>query len=296
MWYNAPSIKKARLIIESHLDTMSGFADQIAFFGGSFTGIDKNRQNEYLALAEEYIKKGLVKSVRLSTRPDCIDDDTVLRLISFGVKNIELGAQSMDDNVLKRVNRGHSVKDVEKASEIIKKHGAVLGLQMMTGLPGDSAAGSLKTAIHFMKLGAEETRIYPTIVIKGTELDNMYKEGSYVPQTIEEAVSLCAELYTFFSKNGIKILRIGLPDSSELKNTYSSGPYHPSFGELVISRVYRNKIERMVGERKNLVLRANPKLISKIKGNKRCNIEYFKNKGIEISVITDKSETDCSVI
>lgn len=291
-----PTVGEAREIIENHLATMNGFAEQIAFFGGSFTGISKEKQNEYLALAEEYIKKRCVRSIRLSTRPDYIDSETVKRLLSYGVKNIELGAQSMDNCVLKAANRGHSAEDVERASEIILNGGAVLGLQMMTGLPLDTDEADMLTAQKFHELGARETRIYPTIVISGTRLDEMRREGIYHAQSLEQAVEICARLYAYFTEKNIKILRIGLPDSEKLKSTMTGGPYHPAFGELVISRVVRNDILRQAEGRNEIVVRANPRFISKINGNKKCNADYFKSQGIAFKVIPDSSVETYGII
>ena len=155
----APKAEETVKIIEEHLGTMGNKAAQIAFFGGSFTGIDEGKQNEYLSVAEKYIKSGQIESIRLSTRPDYITAETVKRLASYGVRNIELGAQSMDEEVLRLSKRGHTVQAVETASEIITSEGISLGLQMMTGLPGDSEEKCLNTAKRFKELGAEETRI-----------------------------------------------------------------------------------------------------------------------------------------
>ena len=285
----APSLLDARLIIEQYLENGTKKADQIAFFGGSFTGISKEKQNEYLSLANEYIKKGLVRSIRLSTRPDYISEDTVKRLVSFGVKNIELGAQSMDEEVLLASNRGHSSFDVEKASEIILKGGATLGLQMMTGLPHDNMEKCMYTARRFIELGAKESRIYPTVVLRGTKLAHMYENGEYMPQGVEEAVEISARVYRLFKESSVKVLRIGLPDSSELKGNYIAGAYHPALGELVISRDIRNQIEESLDGKNEAQIRVNPKFISKVNGNKRCNIEYFKRKGIKITIAEDSS-------
>ncbi|MBQ8391300.1 MAG: radical SAM protein [Clostridia bacterium] len=292
---SAPSLDDARLIIEQYLENGTKKADQIAFFGGSFTGISALKQNEYLSLANEYIKKGLVGSIRLSTRPDYISEDTVKRLISFGVKNIELGAQSMDEEVLRASNRGHSGYDVEKASEIILKCGAILGLQMMTGLPLDNMEKCLYTAQRFCELGAKESRIYPTVVLRGTKLAQMYADGEYTPQSVEEAVAVSARVYRLFKESGITVLRIGLPDSAELRENYIAGAYHPSLGELVMSRDIRNRIEESLCGKKEAEIRVNPKFISKVNGNKRCNIEYFKNKGIKIAILEDSSVDEYAI-
>ena len=282
-----PDISQARETIEDHLSSGTKKATQIAFFGGSFTGIDVKKQNEYLSLALEYIKAGLVDSIRLSTRPDYIDSETVKRLISYGVTNIELGAQSMDDEVLFASRRGHLARDVEKAAEIITKNEVTLGLQMMTGLPLDSEEKCLYTARSFKELGARETRIYPTVVLDGTLLAKMYENGEYVPQSLEEAVSVSAKLYRYFKENGIEILRIGLPDSNELRENYIAGAYHPSLGEMVISRDIRNRLEEEIKDDAEIFV--NPRFISKFNGNRKCNIEYFKEKGIKLSVIPDES-------
>ena len=290
-----PSIADAEKIINDHLETMNGFAEQIAFFGGSFTGIDIDLQNQYLSLAKKYIDKKCVGSIRLSTRPDYIDNETVKRLISYGVKNIELGAQSMSDDVLFASNRGHNALQVEKASEIINKNGVVLGLQMMTGLVLDTDEKSMMTAKKFIGLGANETRIYPTIVLKNTLLESFYNDGRYTPQTVEEAVDICAKLYECFEKNGVKVLRIGLPDSVSLKENYVAGPYHPSFGELVISRRIRNEIEKLSQGKKEVSVTANKRYISRIIGNKRSNVAYFKNKGITLVVKEDENTDSYTV-
>lgn len=284
---SAPTREDAVRIIENHLSSQGGIAEQIAFFGGSFTGIDKDRQDMYLALAYEYVKKGMVRSIRLSTRPDYIDSETVKRLISFGVQNIELGAQSMCDDVLVAAKRGHNAKDVEKAAEVINSLGATLGLQMMTGLPGDTPEKCMYTAQRFKELGAKETRIYPTVVLSETYLAEMTKRGEYTPQSVEDAVEISAKLYRYFKENGIEILRIGLPDGEELRQNYIAGAYHPALGEMVISRYIRNLIEEKYKGEKEITLQINPRYVSKVVGNRRCNIEYFKEKGITLNIIPD---------
>ena len=282
---SAPDINQAQKTIEEHLSSGKKAA-QIAFFGGSFTGIDVKKQNEYLSLAQKYIISGAVESIRLSTRPDYIDGETVKRLVSYGVKNIELGAQSMDEEVLIASGRGHSAYDVEKAAEIISDSNVVLGLQMMTGLPCDTPEKCMYTARRFKELGAKETRIYPTVVLRGTLLAAMYENGEYIPQSVEQAVDISAKLYRYFKDNCIEILRIGLPDSSDLRENYLAGAYHPSLGEMVISRDIRNTIE-MLSAGSQLNIRVNPRFISKVNGNRRCNIEYFRQKGIRLNVISD---------
>ncbi len=291
----APTQEEVHTIIRAHLAQNEGKAQQIAFFGGSFTGIEKERRQMYLETAYEYIEKGVVDSIRLSTRPDYIDEEIIRELLSYKVANIELGAQSMDEDVLIASKRGHSARDVEKAAEIINKSGITLGLQMMTGLPKDSYEKCLYTARRFKELGAKETRIYPTVVLRGTYLARMYECGEYSPQSVEDAVEISAKLYSFFNDNAIKILRIGLPDSSELRENFVAGAYHPALGEMVISRDIRNMIEQRARGKNTVNLRVNPCFISKLNGNKRCNIHYFKEKGITLNV-TVTSEVESIVM
>lgn len=292
---SAPGIDEARNTIEEYLSAGKK-ADQIAFFGGSFTGIDIEKQNEYLSLAQEYIQKGSVKSIRLSTRPDYISNETVKRLIFYGVKNIELGAQSMDENVLRLAKRGHSTTAVEKAADIINESGAVLGLQMMTGLPGDTPEKCLYTARRFLDLGAKETRIYPTVVLQGTYLETMLKNGEYVPQSVEDAVEISAKLYRFFLDCDIKVLRIGLPDSKELKESFIAGAYHPSLGELVMSRDIRNRVEAEISGKSEATISVNPAALSKFNGNRKCNIEYFSKKGVKLNVLIDNTVEEFCIL
>ena len=288
----APTEEEVHRIIREHLTQNGIVAEQIAFFGGSFTGIEENRRQMYLETAYEYVKQGMVKSIRISTRPDYINDEIIKELLRYEVKNVELGAQSMDNDVLIASKRGHSAEDVEKAAHIINDCGITLGLQMMTGLPLDSYEKCLYTARRFKELGAKETRIYPTVVLKGTHLAKMYESGEYSAQSVEDAVEISAKLYKFFNENRIKILRIGLPDSSELRENYIAGAYHPSLGEMVISRDVRNMIEEYAKGKKSVNLRVNPRFVSKLNGNKRCNILYFKEKGITLNVTVTSDVAD----
>lgn len=282
----APSIEEARRTIEAYLSGGRRGNSTIAFFGGSFTAIDPAVQGEYLALAKEYRDKGLVDGIRLSTRPDCISDEILSMLAEYGVTNIELGAQSMDDCVLKAANRGHDRSQVCRASELIRNHGFILGLQMMTGLPLDTPETAMATARSFVELGADETRIYPTLVMEGTALAQLFKRGEYRPQTLEEATSLGAELYAVFRQVGVKVLRIGLSYSEELSSGCIAGPCHAAIGELVKGRYVRNQLESLV-ENGILRVRAPKTAISKILGNKRCNADYFARLGVSLTVETD---------
>jgi histone acetyltransferase (RNA polymerase elongator complex component) len=237
-----PSVEEVKEIVKQHLKTISSGTDvEIAFFGGSFTGLDAKQQINYLTAVQPFLKAGSVLSIRCSTRPDYISDESVERLRQFGVNMIELGAQSFDEDVLLQSNRGHSVRDIHHAIAILKRQKMPFGLQMMIGLPGDTSEKAFYTAQEIVRLGAVNTRIYPCLVIKNTMLEQRYLEGSYRPQELSEAVALCAQLVTFFEQHKIKILRVGLhrTEGFDSKTTLVDGPYHPSFNELVESHIWR---------------------------------------------------------
>ena len=252
---------------------------EIAFFGGSFTVIDRAFRIELLQAAGEYVKNGDVCGIRISTRPDAIDCDILAELKEYGVTAIELGAQSMDNEVLRINRRGHSREAVVKASKLIKAHGFSLGLQMMTGLYGDSNQKAVNTAWDLAELSPDTVRIYPTIVLEGTYLCELYRKGEYTPQTVEEAVELCCKIIPIFKNRDIRIIRLGLHSIDEM--AYVAGPWHPAFGELVESGTYRLLAEGMLKNHKkgNYSLYVNEKEISKLVGQHRSNLEHFKKLG-----------------
>lgn len=215
---------------------------EIGFFGGNFTGIDTDLQKTFLDEAQKFVDAGSVNAIRLSTRPDYIDDQRLSLLQKYSVKTIELGAQSMDDEVLLSSGRGHTSDDVAKASLLIKSKGFTLGLQMMIGLPGDTLEKSIITAKKIIGSGATETRIYPLLVIKGTEIEKFYKSGIYKPLSLDEAVRWTKEIYKLFDDEGVKILRIGLhPSEGFLTGTsFVAGPFHQSFKELVLTEIWND--------------------------------------------------------
>ena len=211
---------------------------EIAFFGGSFTAIDRQYMLELLTAAKPFT--GVFKGIRISTRPDCIDDEVLALLKEYGVTSIELGAQSMDNSVLELNNRGHKAEDVVNASKRIKEFGFSLGLQMMTGLYGATPEKDLATAKKIIELKPDTVRIYPTVVMKNTDLAEYYLNGSFVPYTLEESVSLCSTLILLFAKADIKIIRLGLHYSDSLVKNSLDGNYHPAFKELCESRILYN--------------------------------------------------------
>jgi len=266
-------------IIENHLATIPRDSEtEIGFFGGNFTGIEPEVQQSYLEIAEKYIKAGEVKSIRLSTRPDYIDRERLTFLKKFTVTTIELGAQSLDDEVLQLSGRGHTVKDVEAASKLIRERGFSLGLQMMVGLPGDTPEKSIATAHRIVELGASCTRIYPTLVIRDTQLEKMYLAGKYIPLTLDEAVETTALLAGIFEEAGIKILRIGLHPSEGLLGGESlvAGPFHVAFGELVSTmqwaKIFRQKLAGITPDKSSsLLVEVAPGQLNAAVGHKAAN-------------------------
>lgn len=243
-----PAPADVKIIIDRHLQTIpkNGSVIELGFFGGSFTGLPLQIQGNYLKQVAPYLEQGVIKGIRLSTRPDFIKEDVLKLLKEYGVTTIELGAQSFDDEVLKASGRGHTSRQIVEASEMIVNSGFRLGLQMMTGLPGDSLDKTINTAESIVKCGAVETRIYPVLVIKDTALELMYNQGKYTPLLLEETVYRCAEAFRIFEKNSITILRMGLHPSEGLidKTSLIAGPFHVSFKELVLTELWRQELER----------------------------------------------------
>ena len=271
-------------IIDSHL---SSFKEEnrfveVAFFGGNFTGLPLQMQNDYLDAVQPYLDKGLINGIRCSTRPDYITQQRVREIKHLGMLNIELGAQSTDNEVLKHCKRGHSFEDIAEASQIILSEGITLGLQMMIGLPSSSEATDMQTAQDIVRLGAKETRIYPCIVVKDTELEIMHNSGEYQALTIEDAVRRSAKLYSYFTKNDVKVLRIGLHTSDELDSTaYVAGPYHKNFAEMVFSHIWKEKLKNIKTESKNIIINVPESQINHAigwkGGNKKILSERFDN-------------------
>ncbi|MDD4575699.1 MAG: radical SAM protein [Bacteroidales bacterium] len=241
-----PSINEAKKTIETWLSSIdkSQTYVEIAFFGGNFLGLPESKQFEYLSLAQNYIDQGIVDSIRFSTRPDTISESSLSNLSPFSVKNIEIGVQSMNDEVLNLAGRGHTAKDSIKAAKLINKMGYQLGMQMMVGLPGDDDEKSLQTAQKIVECKTVQTRIYPVLVLKNTELADLFIAKKYNPLSIEAAIDRCIPIVEIFNQNKIKILKLGLHPSESFTSDKEllAGPYHPSFYQLVLSKIWRNKI------------------------------------------------------
>ncbi|MBR3148732.1 MAG: radical SAM protein [Eubacterium sp.] len=255
---------------------------EIAFFGGSFTAIDRDYMISLLSAAAEYVDGKRVKGIRISTRPDCIDGEILDILKKYGVSSIELGAQSMDDEVLKANLRGHTASDVENASRMIKEYGFELGLQMMTGLYLDTDEKAIETAKKLTALKPDTVRIYPTVVLKGTYLAELFDKEMYKPQTVDDAAALCTKRLPIFEKAGVRVIRLGLHASEDIKKNMVAGAYHDSFGEIVQSRFMLNKV--LAYPPGNYEIKVNPKSLSKLKGQQKRNIYFLIEEGYNIKI------------
>jgi histone acetyltransferase (RNA polymerase elongator complex component) len=280
----APTPDDVKKSVETALKRKN-FEYEIAFFGGSFTAIDRTYMISLLDVAYPYVKSGQVNGIRISTRPDCIDDEILKLLKSYGVTSIELGAQSMDDEVLEANRRGHTAQDVVNASKLIKSYGFELGLQMMTGLYMDTEQKAIATAQSIIDLAPATVRIYPTVVLKDTYLAELYKKEIYKPLNAYDSAELCAKLVPMFENAGIKIIRLGLHSSEDIKKNMLAGGFHDSFGELVKSRLIVEKILALPP--KDYQVYVNPKSLSKLKGNNKSNIYLLMERGYNIKIITD---------
>lgn len=244
-----PTIDFIHDTIEKYLTTVQKNSRvEIAFFGGNFTGIDMENQEKLLKTVQPYLVKNRVHAIRISTRPDYINPNILKLLKFYGVKNIELGAQSLDEEVLQLSGRGHLVQDIEKASKIILASGFHLGLQMMIGLPGDSRDKSIQTAKKIIELGANETRVYPALVIPETKMSKMYLEKKYSPLSISEAINWLADLIPLFNDAGVKILRVGLHPSEGFSsgNDLLAGPFHVNLKEMALTEIWRRKFRSIL--------------------------------------------------
>ena len=260
----------------------AGGKRQLAFYGGSFTAIPVVQQEALLAVAKCYLDRGDINSIRLSTRPDAIDHEVLNRLRFFGVETIELGAQSLDDEVLMLSGRGHTAEDVENASRLIKSRGFKLILQMMTGLPGDTPEKDIETAKKIIALKPDGVRIYPTVIVRDTALFDMWQAGSYHEHTVDTAVQVCAELLPLFEAAGIPVIRLGLNPTDDLSGgDAAGGAYHPALGELVKSHIMLRQAEPLfagIEPGHRVTLEVGRGKNSQMVGQKRSNILYLKEK------------------
>lgn len=266
---------------------------EIAFFGGSFTAIERSYMLSLLQSAKPYIDKGLFKGIRISTRPDCIDKEVLSLLKEYGVTSIELGCQSMSDRVLALNERGHASGAVINASRLIKDFGFELGVQMMTGLYGDTDEQAVETAEKLIALKPDTARIYPTIVLEGTKLAALYKSGEYKPQTLGEAVSLCSRLLKMFADAQIPVIRLGLHSGGNVEEGYLAGAYHPAFRELCESEIYLknvlSELEKGNIQSGEIEITVGSKYVSQLVGQGKSNIKLLAEKGYKAKIIQSES-------
>lgn len=286
---SAPTAEQVRAVLEEQAEHLAqiGMSAEIAFFGGSFTAVPRGYMLELLDTARAAVERfPCYSGIRCSTRPDCVDAEIVDILKSYGVTAVELGAQSMNDEVLSANDRGHTAEDVRRASALIKQSGIELGLQMMTGLYSDTPEFCLDTADEFIKLSPGTVRIYPTVILKNTRLGELFESGGYKSFKFDETVDLCAELLKKFTGNGIKVIRLGLHASPDVEREMLGGVYHPALREIVESRIVLGELtERLKAFPKgDYTIFTDKKNISRTVGQKRENVRRLSALGYNIDV------------
>ncbi|MCL2637067.1 MAG: radical SAM protein [Oscillospiraceae bacterium] len=300
---NSVTANDVREVLENYAVSLKqrNLTAQIGFFGGTFTALEWDYREELLRTANEYLKKEskIFTGIRCSTRPDYIDEKVLSQLKNYGVNAVELGVQSMDEEVLSLNNRRHTSEDVRKSAMLIKQFGFELGVQMMTGLLGDTPEKSLYTADELIALKPDTVRIYPAVILKGTMLGDLFERGEYETFTLEETVELCAEIYKRFTEKNIKIIRLGLNISSkdeEKKRNIIGGNYGLQLGELCIGRYYFKKMLTFMQNSnvRKFVIYTDRKNISKINGHKSENKIKFEKLGYTYK-IKEKQGTDLEI-
>jgi histone acetyltransferase (RNA polymerase elongator complex component) len=266
---------------------------QIAFYGGNFTGMAAPDQTRLLEYAKPYLENGSVEAVRISTRPDCIDQEQLDRLKKYGVQIVEIGAQSLVDDVLKQANRGHGAKDVDDAVRLLKANGMQIGIHLMAGLPGDGPEGFAHSVRHTISLKPHMVRIHPTLVFAGTALAQDYRNGNYEPLSLDEAVSICKLALQQFAAAEIPVIRIGLQTTPEMERegTVIAGPYHPAFRSLVESSLFFDRASTLLSQGdflgKTVVFSVSPRDDSSFRGWRNENLrnlqKSFGLSGIRVS-------------
>jgi len=287
-----PSPSSVRNFIEASLAVIlhdkKDREKQIAFYGGSFTAIHRDDQVRYLREIQPFLASGLIDSIRISTRPDALDDETLSLLTEYGVKTIELGVQSMIDEVLLLANRGHSAKDTVDAVFRLKRGNFEVGLQLMIGLPGDTCDRFLQTIDQVMELKPDFVRIHPALVLKGAPLEILWRNGEYFPLSLEEAVQWLKKGILKLENSSLSIARIGLQPTSELQRDFLAGPYHPALHQLVDSAIFFDMASSLLhGAQKNgqALFLCHPKELSNLRGQKNENILRLK-KDFNLSEIS----------
>lgn len=268
--------------------------NEAAFYGGSFTALDSDLQERLLFLTDELLERGIIGSVRLSTRPDYIDDKKLELLKKHGVRLVELGVQSLDDRVLEAAGRGHTAADVVQAMKRLRAYNFKTGLQLMVGMPLQSFSSLQDTVAQVIKLQPDIVRIYPLLVIKGTPLAESWAKGEFQPLSLEEAVRQSAWVYDQLTTNDIKVIRVGLQPDDELcaPGNILAGPFHPSMGELVQSFLLRERLtDKLLALKgaEQIVIGCPAKIESKLRGMKNSNIKYWQQLLDPAKIVVEKT-------
>ena len=279
-------VEKLRLLVDQFLKFKGKQRQhvQVAFYGGNFLGLKKDSIKRLLDESTTFVKKGMIHSIRFSTRPDTINNELLDFIEEYPVSTIEIGVQSMDDQVLALSNRGHTAKDTKNAVSLLQNRKYDIGLQIMVGLPGDNDIKALTTAQRVVELSPSFTRIYPTLVLSNSLLAGWYEKGKYIPWSLDRCVAVVKKIYLLFQNNNIPVIRMGLQASEDLEkhSTIVAGPYHPSFGHLVHSAIFFDKAVKALTSKKdlpdNVSINVHPNSVSKIRGLNNRNIDRLKKK------------------
>jgi len=236
------------MIRDAALSFAGGADAELAFYGGSFSALPEQRQRQYLDAVAPALAAGNIGGIRISTRPDAIDQAELDFLAGYGVKTIELGIQSFDNQVLHQAGRAYTAELAKNACLMVKQHGFALGIQLMTGLPADDRHKALLSAQATCSLHPDMVRIYPTVVLRNTPLAELWRRQQYQPQTVEQAAELCADMLAVFEKAGINVIRLGLNPSAETEQAVLDGPYHPAFGQIVKAKLKYRQMRLLMEE------------------------------------------------
>lgn len=284
----APGPEEVARLLRGAAEALGDSRAEIAFFGGSFTAVEPEYMLSLLRAAQPFLHSGRFTGIRVSTRPDAVGREILDVLAAHGVDTVELGAQCLDDAVLKRNRRGHTAADVAAAAARVREAGMKLGLQMMTGLFGDTDRGAVQTARGLAAMRPDFVRIYPTVVLRDTPLEKLFQSGEYRPPALEEAVGLCGALLRLFEGEGIPVIRLGLHHSGDLEKRRVAGPYHPAFRELCEGRLYLEEALAQIREQGlsggKLTLWVASGAASKMAGHRRENTTKLAGMGFYPSI------------
>ncbi len=287
-------IVEARLKDFSDRIEISGRAGEIAFYGGTFSALSPQLIQSILDAVSVHVERGIFTGIRFSTRPDCLEDEVIDLLSKYPVRTVELGVQSLSDAVLRTSLRGYCARSVYDSVKRVRNAGWDLGIQLMVGLPGDTRETFIESIQRAIEIAPDFFRIYPTLVLEGTALANLYREGSYTPLSLDDAVSLGASAYASAFRAGIPVIRMGLHSDPALEKPGAvlAGPYHAAFGHLVRCRWWRDRIDQELASfaeaGSTLILRVQPNRISEVIGHGRSNLRHWESLwGINVKVVGD---------